>query len=352
MKDIKVVLEYFSTEGIVLDNAQASFLEEFISIDSKLKPKLFFSKNNLIGNLYLYGPVGRGKTMLLQAINDHYFSNSGTFHFVEFMQLVHKKLSDFSGNSDPLLMVVKSLSKDYKMIFLDEFQIEDIADAMIIGTLIESLTLKGTRLMITSNSHPDDLYKNGLQRAKFLKTINFINNNFSIHHLLGAEDYRLREIAHFDSSANDKNSDINVRDFLQRTFNSEITNTTKFSVSNRTFNCLGCSEKILWLSFDDFFSSPCASKDFIEIVKKFEWVFINNFHSCTDDQIDKLRRFISFVDIAYQEKQKLKLFYDPNLINNLYSGDQLLHLWVRTESRLHQITTTKYLQNLEKNQTK
>ena len=352
MKDIKVVLEYFSTQGIVLDNAQASFLEEFISIDSKLKPKLFFSKNNLIGNLYLYGPVGRGKTMLLQAINDHYFSNSGTFHFVEFMQLVHKKLSDFSGNSDPLLMVVKSFSKDYKIIFLDEFQIEDIADAMIIGTIIESLTNKGTRLMISSNSHPDDLYKNGLQRAKFIKTIKFINNNFFVHHLLGTEDYRLREIAHFDSSANDRNSDKSVRDFLQRTFNSEIINITEFTVSNRAFDCLGCSDKILWLSFDDFFSSPCASKDFIEIVKKFEWVFINNFHSCTDDQIDKLRRFISFVDIAYQEKQKLKLFYDPNLINNLYSGDQLLHLWVRTESRLHQITTTKYLQNLEKNQTK
>ena len=349
MKDIKVVLENFLTQGIVLDTAQASFLEEFISIDSKLKPKLFFSKNNLIGNLYLYGPVGRGKTMLLQAINDCYFSNSGTFHFLEFMQLVHKKLSDFSGNSDPLLMVVKSLSKDYKIIFLDEFQIEDIADAMIIGTLIESLTIKGTRLMITSNSHPDDLYKNGLQRAKFLKTINFINNNFFIHHLLGTEDYRLREIAHFDSSANDRNSDKSVKDFLQRTFNLEITNKTKFSVSSRTFNCLGCSEKILWLSFDDFFSSPCASKDFIEIVKMYEWVFINNFHSCNDDNIDKLRRFISFIDIAYQEKQKLKFFFDPNLINNLYSGDQLLHLWVRTESRLHEITTTKYLQNLEKN---
>ncbi|MDC0198947.1 cell division protein ZapE [Pseudomonadota bacterium] len=349
MKDIKVVLENFSTQGIVLDNAQASFLEEFISIDSKLKPKLFFSKNNLIGNLYLYGPVGRGKTMLLQAINDYYFSNSGTFHFVEFMQLVHKKLSDFSGNSDPLLMVVKSLSKDYKIIFLDEFQIEDIADAMIIGTLIESLTSKGTRLMITSNSHPDHLYKNGLQRAKFLKTINFINNNFFIHHLLGTEDYRLREIAHFDSSADDRNSDKSVRDFLQRTFNSEFINKTKFSVSSRTFNCLGCSEKILWLSFDDFFSSPCASKDFIEIIKIYEWVFINNFHSCNDDNIDKLRRFISFIDIAYQEKQKLKFFFDPNLINNLYAGDQLLNLWVRTESRLHEITTTKYLQNLEKN---
>ena len=349
MKDIKVVIENFSTQDIVLDNAQASFLEEFISIDSTLKPKLFFSKNNLIGNLYLYGPVGRGKTMLLQALNDCYFSNSGKFHFIEFMQLVHKKLSDFSGNSDPLLMVVKSLSKDYKIIFLDEFQIEDIADAMIIGTLIESLTYKGIRLMITSNSHPDELYKNGLQRAKFIKTINFINDNFFIHHLIGAEDYRLREIAHFDSSANDRNSDKSVRDFLQRTFNSEIINITEFTVSNRAFNCLGCSDKILWLSFDDFFSSPCASKDFIEIVKTFEWVFINNFHSCTDDHLDKLRRFISFIDIAYQEKQKLKFFYDPNLINTLYSGNQLLHLWARTESRLHQITTTKYLQNLEKN---
>jgi cell division protein ZapE len=349
MKDIKVVIENLSTQGIALDNAQASFLEEFVSIDSMLKPKLFFSNNNLIGNLYLYGPVGRGKTMLLQALNDCYFSNSGKFHFIEFMQLVHKKLSDFSGNSDPLLMVVKSLSKDYKIIFLDEFQIEDIADAMIIGTLIESLTNKGTRLMITSNSHPDDLYKNGLQRAKFIKTINFINDNFFIHHLIGAEDYRLREIAHFDSSANDRNSDKSVRDFLQRTFNSEIINITEFTVSNRAFDCLGCSDKILWLSFDDFFSSPCASKDFIEIVKTFEWVFINNFHSCTDDHLDKLRRFISFIDIAYQEKQKLKFFYDPNLINTLYSGNQLLHLWARTESRLHQITTTKYLQNLEKN---
>ena len=349
MKDIEAAIENLSSQGIVLDNAQASFLEEFISIDSTLKSKLFFSKNNLIGNLYLYGPVGRGKTMLLQAINDCYFSNSGKFHFVEFMQLVHKKLSDFSGNSDPLLMVVKSLSKDYKIIFLDEFQIEDIADAMIIGTLIESLTYKGIRLMITSNSHPDELYKNGLQRAKFIKTINFINNNFFIHHLLGTKDYRLREIAHFDSSANDRNSDKSVRDFLQRTFNPEIINTTEFTVSNRAFNCLGCSDKILWLSFDDFFSSPCASKDFIEIVKTFEWVFINNFHSCNDDHLDKLRRFISFIDIAYQEKQKLKFFYDPNLINTLYSGNQLLHLWVRTESRLHQITTSKYLQNLEKN---
>ena len=349
MKDIKVVLENLSIQSVTLDNAQASFLEKFIEQDSAYKPPTFFSKNNSIGNLYLWGPVGRGKTMLLQALKDSYFSHAGQFHFIEFMQLIHKKLSEFSGNSDPILKVVKSLSNDFKIIFIDEFQIEDIADAMIIGTLIEALSQKGIRMFISSNSHPDYLYKDGLQRAKFLQTIDFINKNFFIHHLLGSEDYRLKEIAKFDSSAKDGNSFGGVKDFLQRTFNQDITYTTEFLANDRKFNCLGCSDKALWLSFEDFFSSPCSSKDFIEIVKTFEWVFINNFHACNDDHLDKVRRFISFIDIAYQEKQKLKCFYDPNLMINLYSGDQLHHLWVRTESRLHQIASKKYLQNLEKN---
>jgi cell division protein ZapE len=352
MMDIKVMLKNLSTQGITLDNAQTTFLEKFIEQDSIYQPPTFFSKNNSIGNLYLWGPVGRGKTMLLQGLQDSYFSHAGQFHFIEFMQLIHKKLSEFSGKRDPLLKVVKNLSNDFKIIFIDEFQIEDIADAMIVGTILEALSKKGTRLFISSNSHPDNLYKDGLQRAKFIKTINFINENFFIHHLLGAEDYRLKEISKFDSSGKDGNNLESVKDFLHRTFNKDITDKTLFSVNNRKFNCLGCSDKALWLSFEGFFSAPCGSKDFIEIVKTFEWVFISNFHTCNDDHIDKIRRFISFIDIAYQENQKLKCFYDLNLMINLYSGDQLHHLWVRTESRLHQIASTKYLQNLEKNQTK
>jgi len=343
------MLENLSIQGVTLDNAQTSFLEKFIELDSIYQPPTFFSNNNSIGNLYLWGPVGRGKTMLLQGLQDSYFAHAGQFHFIEFMQLIHQKLTEFSGSSDPLLKVVKNLWNDYKIIFIDEFQIEDIADAMIIGTLIEALSKKGTRLLISSNSHPDNLYKDGLQRAKFLQTINFINENFFIHHLLGSEDYRLKEIVKFDSSIKDGNSYEGVKDFLHRTFNQDIANKTTFLANNRKFNCLGCSDKVLWLSFKDFFSSPCASKDFIKIVETFEWVFINNFHVCNDDHIDKLRRFISFIDIAYQEKQKLKCFYDPNLMINLYSGDQLNHLWVRTESRLYQIASAKYLQNLEKN---
>ena len=91
MKDIKVVLENISNQGIVLDSAQTLFLEEFIEKEAAYKAPKFFSKNNSIGNLYLWGPVGRGKTMLLQALHDSYFSNACQFHFIEFMQFVHSR---------------------------------------------------------------------------------------------------------------------------------------------------------------------------------------------------------------------------------------------------------------------
>ena len=348
MKDIEIVLENLNSQGIKLDLAQTLFIEKFIDLDAVYKPPSFFSKQQPIGNLYLWGPVGRGKTLLLQAISDCYFPNSGRFHFIEFMQLVHSKLSQHSGTKDPLLKVVKDLAMEFKLIFIDEFQIEDIADAMIIGTLIQALSEKGVRLMLSSNSEPAELYKDGLQRKKFLKTIEFIDKNFEIFHLLGAEDYRLKEIAQFDSSTKESSHNSQVQDFLEKTFGKDITHQSNFFINEREFECLGCSEKFLWLSFNNFFSLPCGSKDFIEIVKRFEWVFINNFHECNDDHLDKIRRFISFIDITYQEKQKIKFFYDPDLMQRLYQGEQLSSLWARTASRLYQIATKKYLQNLEK----
>ena len=352
MKNIEIVLENLSCQGIKLDPAQRSFVQNFIDIDAIYRPPSFFLKNRPLANFYLWGPVGRGKTLLLQAIDDSYFRASGRFHFIEFMQLVHQKLSDCSGTKNPLIKVAQDLAKSYEIIFIDEFQIEDIADAMIVGTIIESLNKKGVRLMFSSNASPDDLYKDGLQRNKFLQTIEFINSHFEIFYLLGAEDYRLKEIALFDSSLHNGNNDESVQAFLEQTFNEEISPKSTFIINDRSFNCLGLSPKFLWLSFNDFFSLACGNKDYIEIVRKFDWVFINNFHDCNDDHLDKIRRFISFIDITYQDGQKMKLFYEPHLMQNLYQGERLKALWERSASRLHQIATKKYLQNLEKKQTK
>ena len=344
MKDIEIVLENLASQEIMPDKQQRLFLEAFIEFDSKYKQTSFFrKKNSNPGSIYLWGPVGRGKTMLLQAIVASYFKKSGQFHFLEFMQLIHSSLFEVSKNKNPLALVAKKIANNYDMLFIDEFQIEDIADAMIIGSVIESLVGQGIRIMLSSNSHPNNLYKDGLQRNKFLPAIKFIQSHFMIFNIDGSEDYRLRDISSISSYEPD------VKEFLEKTFGEEWSDSKHFIINDRPFPCEGRSSKFLWLSFQEFFSEACGSIDFIEIVKNYEWVFISNFHACDDQHLDKIRRFISFIDITYQERQKMKLFYTDGFLADFYQGTQLKLLWERSESRLHEISSKSYLKNLEKN---
>ena len=342
MKDIEIVLENLASQGIKPDKSQHLFLEAFLDADSKYRPPKLFRKHSNSGSIYLWGPVGRGKTLLLKAIDDCYFSDSGTFHFIEFMQFIHSSLADLDKTKDPLLLVARELSKKYRVIFIDEFQIEDISDAMIIGVIVKSLIDNGVRIMLSSNASPDGLYKEGLQRNKFLPTIKLIESQFKIFNLQGAEDYRLREIALFNSIDDD------VETFLHKTFEEDWSQSDNFSVNDREFSCKGRSKSFLWLSFQDFFSEPCGSKDFIQISKTYDWIFISQFHACDDQYIDKIRRFISFIDITYQERQKMKLFTEASMLQNLYTGIQLKFLWERSASRLHEISSKIYLEDLEK----
>jgi len=343
MQDIEIVLENLASQEVKPDQAQQLFLEAFIEFDSKYNQTSLFRKNSNPGSIYLWGPVGRGKTLLLKAIDASYFKNSGQFHFLEFMQLIHNSLFEVSKNKNPLALVAKKIAKDYEILFIDEFQIEDIADAMIIGSVIESLVSKGIRIMLSSNAHPNNLYKDGLQRNKFLPAIEFIQSNFMIFNLEGPEDYRLRDITLISSYEPD------VKEFLAKTFGEEWAESQQFIVNDRSFPCEGRSSKFLWLSFQEFFSEPCGSKDFIDIAKNYEWVFISGFHACDDQHLDKIRRFISFIDITYQERQKMKLFYADGFLTDFYQGTQLKLLWERSESRLHEISSKSYLKNLEKN---
>jgi cell division protein ZapE len=343
MQDIEIVLENLASQEVTPDQAQQLFLEAFIEFDSQYKQTSFFRKNSNPGSIYLWGPVGRGKTLLLQAIDASYFEKSGQFHFLEFMQLIHSSLFEVSKNKNPLALVAKKIAKNYDMLFIDEFQIEDIADAMIIGSVIESLVGQGIRIMLSSNAHPNNLYKDGLQRNKFLPAIEFIQSHFMIFNLEGHEDYRLRDIALINSYEPD------VKEFLGKTFSEEWAESKHFIVNDRSFPCEERSSKFLWLSFQEFFSEPCGSKDFIDIAKNYEWVFISNFHACDDDHLDKIRRFISFIDITYQERQKMKLFYADGFLTDFYQGTQLKFLWERSDSRLHEISGKSYLKNLEKN---
>ena len=174
------IIDALKNQGANPDLAQLTLIQKLVDLKiyKRFSLSTLFSKQSDCG-IYIWGDVGRGKTLIAKEfIKQVQDNNIKSFHYIDFMNFIHSELNKNSGSKNPLSKVSKILTKKTSLIFIDEFQIEDIADAMIIGTLIKSMVKTGTRIFLSSNALPKDLYKDGLQRSKFLKTIDFINKNF------------------------------------------------------------------------------------------------------------------------------------------------------------------------------
>ena len=161
MLSIQNIIDMLKNQGANLDLSQINLLEKLIVITNK-KRSLFNTKNDKQG-LYIWGDVGRGKTLITQSfLHNIKREDSVSFHYIDFINFIHNELNKYSGLKNPLKKVSKNISKKNNLIFIDEFQVEDVADAMIIGDLLISLIDSGTKIILTSNVHPDDLYKDCL----------------------------------------------------------------------------------------------------------------------------------------------------------------------------------------------
>ena len=305
--------------------------------------KNFFLKNKNMG-LYVWGDVGRGKTLLVNSYLSQLKSDDHmSFHFIDFMNFVHEELNTHSGKKNPLHIVCKSLTYSKKIIFIDEFQVEDVADAMIIGELLKKIIKRGTKVILTSNAHPMNLYKDGLQRKKFLDSINIFLKYINIFELTGEIDYRTRNIIKsIDKPSNKNFSDKKISKLISENFTVNTSESSKITINDRKFSCKLALNNILWIEYISFFDQPTSSKDYKYISEKFDWIFISNFIVSNDDQIDIVRRFISFIDIVYKKKSKIKFFFNNIEINEIYSGSKIDNLWVRCQSRLREMQTDEY----------
>jgi cell division protein ZapE len=304
-----------------------------------------FSKQIDCG-IYIWGDVGRGKTLITNEYIKQAQDNSiKSFHFIDFMNFIHSELNKNSGSKNPLSKVSKILTKKTSLIFIDEFQVEDVADAMIIGDLLIKIIDSGTKLILTSNAHPDSLYKDGLQRQKFMDSIKFLKKRVDIHELNGDIDYRTRNIIQLNN--NDIYSEENITSFIANNFGTDHLNSGEIEINNRKFKCKLALNNILWVEFSSFFREPTGSSDYKYISDKFDWIFISNFNYCDDDSIDIIRRFISFIDIAYIQKTKVKFFFNNLDFNNLYKGAKIEILWQRCGSRLSEMQSSKYLKRFD-----
>lgn len=299
-----------------------------------------------VSGLYLWGGVGRGKTYLMDIFYRTIpFKEKNRIHFHRFMYQIHQDLIELKGTVDPLQEIARRFSNRYWVLCFDEFYVKDIADAMLLGSLLQALFQNGVTVVMTSNIPPQDLYHNGLQRDRFLPAIDAIMKHCAIWHLESDVDYRLRylaqaELFHYPL-------DIKAEQNLATYFSGLVRRNEKFEsqallIANREIEVRQCADGIVWFDFDVICQSPRGTVDYIEIARSFHTVLISGIRAMTPAIEDVARRFIALVDEFYERNVTLIVSAETAL-EALYKGDQLKFEFQRTVSRLVEMQSQDYI---------
>jgi cell division protein ZapE len=344
------------------DEAQANAVKELQRLyDDLLEPEshssggighkikaIFGSKAHPkpVEGIYFYGGVGRGKTYLVDTFYDCLpFKNKMRIHFHRFMHRVHEELKLLSGQQDPLKSIANKLAKETRIICFDEFFVSDITDAMILGTLMEELFSKGIVLVATSNIVPDDLYKNGLQRARFLPAIKLINENTRVINVDSGIDYRLRtlkqaEIYHYPL---DSRATTNLQQYFEQLTSGEGAKLRDIEINNRFIPTLRDADGVLMIDFNDLCGGPRSQSDYIVLSRCYHTVLVANVMQMGQHNDDVARRFIAMVDEFYE--RNVKLIMSANVaLESLYTEGVLNFEFRRCLSRLKEMQSHEYLE--------
>ncbi|MFV7641738.1 cell division protein ZapE [Shewanella algae] len=304
-------------------------------------------KNSKVQGLYLWGGVGRGKTYLMDTFFDALPGEQKLrAHFHRFMHRIHRELDELKGTRDPLLVIAKQMAQQYRVICFDEFFVSDITDAMLLGTLFEALFKEGVVLVATSNIVPDDLYKNGLQRARFLPAIVEIKANCQVLNVDSGIDYRLRtlEQAEIYHHPLDETAECNLqRYFTQLAPESEVSE-TPLEIDGRSIVIRKQAQGVLLADFRALCDGPRSQRDYMELAQLFHTVLLSGLEQMGAQQTgdDIARRFLALVDEFYERHVKLIISAEVPL-EQIYTDGQLSFEFRRCRSRLIEMQSRDYL---------
>jgi len=304
--------------------------------------------------IYMWGGVGRGKTMLMDLFYDHTsVSERKHVHFHAFMQEVHRRLHAFreaqkSGkvaeSSDPIKALAKVIVDQAWLLCFDEFHVTDIGDAMILGRLFEALFEMGVVVVTTSNRHPNDLYKDGLQRERFLPFIDMINEKMQVIHLDSDTDYRLQRLREMDAYLTPISSETTEKlndDFHALSIGAEPRKRT-LDVNGRVIEVEKASEGVGFTTFSAMCEQPLGAGDYLAIADAFHTIILDGIPRLGPQNRDYAKRFVTLIDALYDHKTKLICAAEAPPTELYTQGDGAFE-FERTVSRLLEMQSPEYM---------
>jgi cell division protein ZapE len=304
--------------------------------------------------VYLWGPVGRGKTFLM----DSFYRclplvRRRRVHFHHFMRDVHRELDELKGTVNPLDALAGRVAKRYRLICFDEIALSDVADALILGRLLSRTLDKGVVYCMTSNYHPDELYKGGLKREDFLPAIELIKSRLDVIGVDGGADYRKRALQKLKvyHAPLAPDTDRALMEAFRRIAEVEEER-HELDVEGRVIPYRHRAGGVVWFDFKAICGGGRSQNDYIDLAKRFHTVVVSGVPRMGLDRADEARRFTLLVDVFYDQRVKLVLSAeaepDSLLLRGTRSGDAQLQAMIfqfnRTASRLAEMQTREYLE--------
>lgn len=342
-------------EGHVRDPAQESVVDELEALQdalvrsatagTTLLDRLLKRTPAPVPGIYLWGSVGRGKTFLMDLFFETLLlPQKKRIHFHRMMHDVHARLAEIGDVEDPLDRVAEDIAADVRVLCFDEFFVSDIGDAMILGRLLRGLFDRGITLITTSNAHPDDLYRNGLQRSRFLPAIELLKTHTKVVNMEGSTDYRLRLLEEAGTYLTPADGNATAR--LEHLFNDSASSALRadadLNINGRTIRARCAAKGIVWFEFSEICDGPRSQADYIEIARWYPSVIVSDVPQFTGRRENQARRFIALVDEFYDRRVKL-ILSAACPADRLYSGKKLAFEFDRTLSRLTEMQSSDYL---------
>ncbi|HUQ25932.1 MAG TPA: cell division protein ZapE [Burkholderiales bacterium] len=348
---VEVYQQNLARRGFVQDSSQwraverlQALYEEWTAYKARRSSALkrLLVRPPLPKGVYLWGPVGRGKSFLMDAF---YLCvplvRKRRVHFHHFMREIHREMNELKGTEDPIAAVAERTARRHRLICFDEFHVSDIADAMILGRFLEQAMARGVEFVMTSNYHPDQLYPNGLQRERFLPAIEFIKSNLDVVSVDNGTDYRRLKMEKV------RVYHVNDEQALERIF-AELKDVEEekqpLDVEGRQIPYRKRAGGLVWFDFQALCGGARSYADYVDLARRFHTVMLSGIPRLSAKQSDAARRFTWLVDVFYDDRVKLIVSAAAAPEEIFLEGEQAAE-FQRTVSRLHEMQSAEYLKS-------